>query len=82
MAAVAADEDAVSVAVLGHARCHTHELNKAWRRLGIKWICVVLPERTAARHASLEDAKPVCLHACHERQTITNKGQVVILTDV
>lgn len=52
-----------SVAVLGHARCHTHELNKAWRRLGIKWIGAVLPERTAARRACLEDAKPACLHA-------------------
>lgn len=79
--AAAAIENTGCVAVLGHARCHTHELNKAWRRLGIKWICAVLLERTGARPASLEDAKPVCLHACDERETITNKGRVVILTD-
>lgn len=80
MAAIAF-ENAGSVAVLGRARCHTHELNKAWWRLGTKWICDVLLERTGARRASLEDAKPVCLHACDERKTITNKGRVVILTD-
>lgn len=66
-----------SVAVLGRARCHTHELNKAWRRLGIKWICAVLAERAAARRACLGDAKPACLHARTQRQTITNKGRVV-----
>lgn len=74
-------KNAGSVAVLGRARCHTHELNKAWWRLGTKWICDVLLERTGARRASFENAKPVWLHAYDGKETITNKGRVVILTD-
>lgn len=66
MAAVAF-ENTGSVAVLGHARCHAHELNKTWWRLGTKWICAILLELTGAHRASLEGAKPRCLPACDEK---------------